>query len=174
MDVKYIISKSLEDHDRIALLIRYLKDKTKVRLVPQKRNNNRDLWTFYDVNTNEPILETEVEYLSIYNSKLKIWCWAWSVPLLSSLNINLSKEMLLYALKLGPELSYLKSILITSRGTVVDPIQVDIHLALASYILKQPYVFPYKHPMETYMVYYYILLNTDGLNELFEKIKSEP
>jgi hypothetical protein len=173
MDVQYIISKSLEDHDKISPLIRYLKDETRVKLVPQTRPNNRDLWTFYDVATNEVILETEVEYLSIYNTKLKIWCWAWSVPLLTSLNINLSKEMLLYALKLGPEMSYLKSILITSRGTVVDPIQLDIHLALASYILKQPYIYPYKRPIENYnMIYHYILLNTEDLDKLFVEIKN--
>lgn len=171
MDVKYIISKSLQDHDAVTEVIRYLKNKNIVKLIPKKRKNDRDLWTFIDIATNEVILETEVEYLSAYNTKLKIWCWAWSIPVLSSIDIHLSKEMLLYALKLGPESSYLKTILITSRGTIVDSIQLDIHVALASYILKQPYIYSYELEIENYnLVHYYIMLNIADIKKLHDKI----
>jgi len=174
MDVKYIISKSLENYDSVSSVIRYLKNKNKVKLLPRVRKNDRDLWTFFDVVTNEVILETEVEYLGVYNTKLKIWCWAWSIPVLSSIHVNLSKEMLLYALTLGPESSYLKTILITSRGAIADPIQLDIHIALASYILKQPYVCPFELPIEGYnLVHYYIMLNTEAINKLSKKIEDE-
>lgn len=172
MDVKYIISKSLQDHDAVTEVIKYLKNKNIIKLIPQKRKNDRDLWTFINVATNEVILETEVEYLGTYNTKLKIWCWAWSIPILSSMDVHLSKEMLLYALKLGPESSYLKTILITSRGEISDLIQLDIHIALASYILKQPYIFPYEVEIENYsLVHYYIMLNTTDIGKLFDLIK---
>ncbi len=173
MDTRYIISKSLEDYDSTANILRFLKKKTKLVPIEKKQDTERDLWTFYDIDTNEIVLETEVEALGIYHKRLGIWSWAWSIPILSSTKIHLSKEMLLYALSLGPESSYLKTILITSRGSIDDPIQLDIHIALASYIIKQPYIFPYEQTIDDYNIFrYYILLNTDAIRKLHKKIES--
>ena len=172
MDINYIIFKSLQDYDSTFELMNHLHKNAK--LEPKEKTNSaeRDLWTFYDMNTGEVILKTEVEILGIYHNKFKIWCWAWSIPVLSTLDTFLSKEMLLYALKIGPEFAYLKSILTTSRGSIDDPTQVDIHVALASYILKQPYIYEYKQKVEDYVVTrYYILLNIEGLNKILKKIK---
>lgn len=164
MDTKYIISKSLQNYDSVSDTINFLKSNT---VVFKERQNDRILCTVSDLSTNKIILKTEVEYLGVYNTKLKIWCWGWSLPVLRTIDTELSKKMLLYALDLGPESAYLKSILITSRGTLVDSIQLDIHVALASYILKQPYIYPHAQPIDNYdLIYYYIMLNTEDIEKL--------
>ena len=74
---------------------------------------------------------------------IKVWSWAWSQPGLTNSENYLAKEILLYALKLGSDLSYIKSILTTSRGVIKDITQIDINLAIGSSIIKQPYIYPY-------------------------------
>src|SRR5207248_7579382 len=133
------------DYDATANLLRYLRKKTKLVTIEKKQDTERDTWIFYDLDTNDVVLETEVEALGVYHKKLGIWVWAWSILTYSSTKIHLSKELLLYALSLGVESSYLKTLLITSRGSLVDQIQLDIHIALASYIIKQPYIYPFEH-----------------------------
>ena len=174
MDTKYIISKSLEDYDSNADVIRFLKKNTRLETIEKKIDTERDLWIFYDINTNEVLFETEVEVLGIYHKKVGVWIWAWSVPKYSIIKINLSKELLLYALSLGFEASYIKTLLITSRGSIVDPIQLDIHIALASYIIKKPYIYEYEQLIDNYSLFrYYILLNTTALDKIHQKIKSD-
>lgn len=174
MDTKYIISKSLQDYDSNSDLIRYLQKHTRLETIEKKIDTERDVWIFYDRDTNDILFETEVEVLGIYHKKVGVWIWAWSVPNYSIIKINLSKELLLYALSLGFESSYLKTLLITSRGSIVDPIQLDIHIALASYIIKNPYIYPYEQIIDGYSMFrYYILLNTSALDAIHKKIRSK-
>jgi len=169
MDTKYIISKSLEEYDISADLIRYLKKNTRIEIFEKKIDTERDLWIFHDINTDEILFETEVEALGIYHKKARVWIWAWSIPEFNIIKINLSKELLLYALGLGFESSYIKTLLITSRGSIIDPIQLDIHIALASYIIKKPYIYDFEQHVDDYSIFrYYILLNISAI-EKFRK-----
>jgi hypothetical protein len=170
MNVQDIISNALIQYDTVQPIVRHLKKNTYYGGEKTDNNWKRTVFTFTDKKTEEIILETEVELLAIYYDKYKIWSWAWAqADLLESENY-LSKEILIYALKLGSELSYIKSILTTSRGVIKDVTQVDINLAIASSIIKQPYIYPFVYSIENYnLVYYFILLNKDGL----DKIKNE-
>jgi len=115
-----------------------------------------------------------VETLAVFYDKLNVWSWAWSHMGLTNAENYLSKEILIYALKLGSELTYLKSILTTSRGVVKDRVQVDINLALGASIIKHPYIYPYVYKIEDYhLIYYMILLNKDALDTLNKKIIEE-
>ncbi len=173
MNVQDIIGKALIQYDTVQPTIRFLKKNTYYGGEKTDNNWKRTIFTFTDKKTEKIILETEVELLAIYYDKYNIWSWAWAqADLLESENY-LAKEILIYALKLGTELSYIKSILTTSRGVIKDVTQVDINLAIASSIIKQPYIYPFVYSIENYnLVYYFVLLNKIGLDELTSEINN--
>ena len=172
MNVEHIISEALVEYDSARPVTRYLQKNTNFKGFKSPSDTIRTKFTFFDNVTKEKVLETEVEFLAIYYDKLDVWSWAWSTPGLTSAENYLSKEVLLYALKLDPELSYLKSLLTTSRGVIQDPIQIDINLAVATSIIKQNYIYPYVHPVNNYkLIYFLILLNKKDLDKLKEKLK---
>jgi hypothetical protein len=67
--------------------------------------------------------------------------WGWSSGELNKELILTSRKVLNYALDLDRENILLKTALITSRYRVSSPIQIDIHLALTSFLSKQPFIF---------------------------------
>jgi hypothetical protein len=172
MNVQDIISKALIHYDGGQPIIRYLKKNTYYGGIKSNSENQRTIFTFTDKITEKVILETEVEILAIYYDKLKVWSWAWSQPGLTNSENYLAKEILLYALKLESDLSYIKSILTTSRGVIKDSTQIDINLAIGSSVIKQPYIYPIVFPIENNnLIYYFILLNKKDLDELANGIK---
>lgn len=175
MNVQDIISKALIQYDSGQPVVRYLKKNTYYGGIKTNNDYQRTIFTFTDKKTEKIILETEVEILAIYYDKLRVWSWAWSQPGLTNSENYLAKEILLYALKLGSDLSYIKSILTTSRGVIKDPTQNDINLAIGSSIIKQPYIYPFVFPVENNnLVYYFILLNKEELDKLNDSIKNNP
>nr|QZX43054.1 hypothetical protein [Mimivirus sp.] len=172
MSVSDIISNALVEYDSTNDVIQYLLDNCYRKGYKTNNDSKRTLFKFIDKTTDELILETEVEILGIYYDKLGIWSWSWSqIGLMNSENY-LAKEMLYYALKLGSDSSYIKSILTTSRGTVQDDTQIDINLAIASSIIKQPYIYPYIYKINgNHLVFYFILLNKTDLEILSKKIE---
>lgn len=171
MDVSSIISNALIYYDSAKPVIRYLKKYTYYSGYKTTTDYERSTFTFRDNETKEIVLETEVEILAVYYDKYKIWSWAWSQTGLSNSENYLSKEILLYALGLRSELSYIKSILTTSRGIIGDTNQIDINLAVGSSVIKQPYIFPFIFPIDNnYLIYYFILLNKEELDKLNQKL----
>lgn len=174
MNIQYIVSKALVDYDSVQPVIRYLNKETDRWSTNPELDTERSYFTFKKKGSDDVIIRTEYEVLGIFYNKLNVWSWAWSHPGLSNTQSYLSKEILLYGLKLGPDLSYLKSTLITSRGLIKEKAQLDIHLALGASIIKQPYIYPYVYPVGDYeLIYYMILLNKDELDKLQEKIIKE-
>lgn len=174
MNVAHIISEALIEYDTAKPVIRFLQKNAYYEGLKSPSDTVRTKFTFIDRATDEKILETEVETLAIYYDKLNVFSWSWSQIGLTSAENYLSKEVLLYALKLDPELSYLKSLLTTSRGVIKDPIQLDINLAVAASVIKQNYIYPYVHKLGDYkLIYYLILLNKKDLDKLKNKISPE-
>lgn len=173
MNLQHVISEALVEYDAARPVIRYLQKNTDFDGVKSTNDTVRTKFKFSDKNTNEVIVDTEVETLAIFYDKLDVWSWAWSQTGLTNAENELSKKILMYALKLDPDLSYLKSILTTSRGPIYDVTQIDINLAIASSIIKQPYIYPYIHRVEDQnLIYYIILLNKEELDKLKNKIKN--
>jgi hypothetical protein len=172
MNIQHIITGALVEYDSSQPTINYLKKNTNLEYIHTQTETKRNIFVFRDKDTNEKILETEVEILGVFYDKFDIWTWAWSQTGLLNSENYLSKEILIYALKLGKEMSYLKSILTTSRGVIKDKTQVDINLALGAYIIKQPYLYPYEYIIKDHkLTYYVILLNKEALQNLGNKIK---
>lgn len=162
MNVNDIINESLINYDSTYSIINHLKNRPH-NFEKSKINFIRDKIIFIEPRTGESFLETEVELLAMYHTEYKLWIWSWSMADLSEHENYLSKEILLYALKLEKEMYPIKSLLINSRMIVNDASQMDIILAISSNIIKQPYLFPIKNDM---YIYYYILLDKQQINKL--------
>lgn len=174
MNIEHIITESLINYDTAQPVIRYLMKNAKFEGEKFAGGNKRTIFRFYDKKTNELLLETETEILGVFYDKLDVWSWAWSHTGLGNAENYLAKEILIYALKLGSDLTYLKSILTTSRGVVKDITQIDINIALGAGIIKQPYIYPYIYRIDDYNLYYYlILLNKEQLDKLAERIRNQ-
>ncbi|BCS83253.1 hypothetical protein QLL95_gp0870 [Cotonvirus japonicus] len=171
MSVEDIISKALIEYDTAHPTIEHL---IKTTYYEGNRSNNdieRTTFKFYDKISKKLVLDTEVEILAIYYDKLNVWSWSWSQIGLTNSENYLSKEILIYALKLGSDLSYIKSILTTSRGTINDPMQIDINLAISSSVIKQPYIYPYVYDIEgSHLIYFFILLNKKQLDKISKQL----
>ena len=88
----------------------------------------------------------EFEILGYYDDNNKIWLWSWLFPDFSKEQNKLSTDLLKYGLDLEPgtnmaEHAMLKSMLVNSRIRLYDSIELDVHLAILSYILKQKILF---------------------------------
>lgn len=170
MSVQHIISEALIEYDSAQPVIQYLKKNT-VEGTHTTSDTERTKFKIIDDN-GEILLETEVELLAIFYDKLNIWSWAWSLTLPTNSENYLAKEMLLYSLKLGSDMAYIKSILTTSRGVIKDTTQIDINLAIGSSIIKQPYIFPFVWTESDYkLIYYFILLNKPELEKIKKKLE---
>lgn len=171
MDIQYIITNALVEYDSAKPVIKYLQKFTKYEGYKTTVDTERSTFKFIDIKTDEIVIDTEVEILAIYYDKYDVWTWSWSLTGLTNSDNYLAKEILIYALKLGSDMSYLKSILTTSRGVIKDKIQIDINLALGASIIKQPYIYPFIYTInDDKLIYYFVLLNKKDLDELSKKI----
>jgi hypothetical protein len=174
MNVSDIISKALVEYDSAIPVIKYLIENTRANITVTDNDRVRSSIQFINEKTNEIVIDTEIEILAIFYEKLKIWCWSWSLTGLTNSQNYLSKEILLYALKLDVEMSYIKSILTTSRGIIDDISQIDINLAIGASIIKMPYIYPFLYKInDSYLIYYMILINKTDLDNLHLKLKKE-
>ncbi|AYV84235.1 MAG: hypothetical protein Hyperionvirus20_13 [Hyperionvirus sp.] len=96
----------------------------------------------FDNNKNE-ILKSRYEILGVYNNKSKTWTWAWSIPRFRKNSTHIARKIVNYGMDLDPESRFLKTELITSRFRITNPIQLDIHAAIASYLSKKYVVYKY-------------------------------
>lgn len=87
------------------------------------------------------LFESRYEIIGIYSNKYNIWNWAWSIPWLPKSSTYISRKILDYGFNLTYTKIFLKAELITSRFSITDPIQLELHTALSSYLSKNPVVY---------------------------------
>jgi hypothetical protein len=141
-----------------------------------KNNYEKDKLNFYDKDK-KLMFTTEYEHLGIFDTGSHMWTWAWATPFLRKNNITLSRKILNYGFDLESDDNlFLKTELITSRFIISDDTQLDIHIAIASYISKKPAILRFiistqekdkthykikKHFKEGDLIYYIYILNFD-------------
>jgi len=117
---------------------------------------------------NYPKLETNYEVLGLFDNNTNVWLWSWLIPYFNVELVKLSRELLNYGLKLDPSTNidlhyYLKIQFLNSRITINNDIELDIHLAIISYLMKNKYsfIYPFKHyyndEKTKYQTIYYII-----------------
>jgi len=134
------------------------------------------------INTKEYIFNTEnatltfnklnkkfkFNILGIFDYSKKIWIWSWLVPSYSYNHILYTKNLLDYGIKINPEkidieFLWIKTQLVNSRFLLDDSLQLDIHLAVISYLMKDnfDFIYPVTKQMtknkDDKLIIYYIL-----------------
>ena len=139
---------------------------------------------FYDKNKKK-IFNSDYEIIGLYNNFSRTWAWSWSISWFSKNEVYLARKILNYGLDIVPDRNtlFLKTALVTSRFRITDFVQLDLHVAIASYLGKQPLIYQlYVHPSaselvdagvipiyekeqsdENYQIFYLFLLDSENL-----------
>jgi len=139
-NVNDIIRKALNLYDN-------QNEKYKKQIETEDFNINRDTT---EINLNKDMYKYQV--LGVYLPYSNIWLWSWMIPDFTSKEIILSKKLLDYGLKQNndnllddtesySEIQYLKVQLVNSRFIIDKKFQLDVHLSICSYLLKDNILF---------------------------------
>lgn len=124
---------------------------SKVRYLQIQRTSKGDIdrkkLIFYD-RDKEKIGISRIEQVGTYYHDPKLWVWSWANPSNEKNVTYLSRKILSYGLDITTDVKdinniFLKAELITSRFKINDKIQLDIHIAISSYITKIPFILRY-------------------------------
>lgn len=149
-----------ENNEKYEGILKYAKF---IKYILAENDMTNNIVVFYDKNKKE-IFKSRYEIIGLYNTDVNTWTWSWAIPTFKKNNTGTARKLLNYGLMLDPSVKYLKTELITSRFRVADLVQLDIHIAIASYISKNPFV--YKYGMARYSV------SADGNREISDIRKS--
>ena len=166
-ELLYVIKKALEYYD----------------IMTEKFNKNfKNPGTFHSVKR-EIILDDEhfnYEFLGVFDTNSSVWIWAYAIPTMPNNLKKESEELHLYGLKQNIHLDpvennefnveftnldsnisllnfYKKTILCNSRILINNDLEIDIILAISSYLLKDRIKYIYKSEEESGLVNYYLL-----------------
>lgn len=95
---------------------------------------------FYDENKNE-YTRSKYEIIGFFDNESKVWVWAWSVPHFNKNQTKIVRSIVNYGMELDPKNSNLKTELVTSRFIITNMIQLDMHVAIASYLARKPLIY---------------------------------
>lgn len=135
--------KNYEKNEKIFLNAKYINFPLKNKDI--KGDITRNTMTLYDKNKEE-IFSSRYEYIGVYDSSIKTWTWAWSIPELSKKSSYISRKILNYGLDLesnNTHNTFLRAELITGRFRITNKIQLELHASIASYIAKIPKIYKY-------------------------------
>ena len=121
----------------------------------------------FKLDENEKEKTFDFEMLGYFDNQSHIWIWAWLLTDLNSEQTKMSRELLNYGLKLEStsnsiEHFFIKSLLVNSRISVEEDIQLDNNLAICSYIIKNKikFIYPRKRYIDksnNYVTFYYLI-----------------
>lgn len=149
-----IIRDSLEYYDINSE--KYYNFIQKIKYIKRIENPLKVEILLLDKNKNE-LLQSHIEILGVFFPKRKLWKWSWSIPVCPKKLTFISRKILDYALNLEETDDYLlKSKFINSSIDIVNDLQLDIHIAIASRIAKQPLIL--KH---------YVILEDDENDDIY-------
>jgi hypothetical protein len=119
-----------------------LKSAKYVKFVAAENDMSHNVMKFFDKNKNE-MFRSRYEIIGLYSNDINTWTWSWAIPNFKKNNTNIARKLWNYGSMLDPSDRYLKTELVTSRFRVSDFVQLDIHVAISSYISKNPFVYKY-------------------------------
>lgn len=130
-------------------------------------NRDKNIINFNDLNK-----EFKYECLGLFDNNTNIWIWSWLVPEFMFSETNIVRKLLNYGLKISPtpinklnnEQLYLKTQMVNGRFLLYDDFQLDLHLAISSYLSKDNIKFIYykkkylNKDNTKYITVYYLIL----------------
>ncbi len=105
-----------------------------------KNDNERSSINMYDED-NKLLFTYKYELIGVYYGITNTWSWGWSLSNFKKNTIYTSRKILEYGLDLDNDNVFLKTELVTSRFKISNPIQLELHLAIASYLSKTPLIY---------------------------------
>lgn len=138
--------------------IKFIETISTMREVKYESESEQDKLIFFNKDKKE-IATSRFEILGSYSSETEIWTWGWADPSARKKLVSLSRKLLNYGIDISPTPHnyYLKEELITSKFKLNSMVQLDIHIALASYLSKSPLI----------MWYYDIVIpSLDGITDI--------
>jgi hypothetical protein len=144
IDLKSLIDKAILYYD-----IHNIKYKKIIKTKHIQINRESNKIIFPDIDTKE----WKYEILGVFDNTTNIWIWGWMVPDFLSNETNIVKKLLAYGLKINPSYTdtnirfdklYLKTQLVNSRFLLKDEFQLELHLAISSYLAKENFKFIYQ------------------------------
>jgi hypothetical protein len=133
-DALMYYDKNREKYKKILSSDKYFK------IIHNKKDMEYNVIVLYDDNKKE-IYRSRYEMIGIYDEKYSLWTWAWSIVGLRKNSTSIIRKILNYGLELDPEDNFLKMELINSRFRISSLTQIDVHVALASYLSKKPFIY---------------------------------
>ena len=115
-------------------------------LIFNKDNSiNKDEITF---NLDNKKIIKDLELLGYFDNQTNIWIWGWVIGNTTMEQTNICRNLLDYGLKLEPgtntiEHFMIKSILVNSRIQFDEAVQLEVTLALCSYLVNKKILFIY-------------------------------
>ncbi len=155
------VKKALEHYDNQNWNYRYL-----VGIQDVKFDEVESSVTFF---LDEGTQETKhYELLGYYDNQNQVWIWGWVLSDFNYKDTPQCKYLLDYGLKLEPrsatlEQSMIKGILVNSRIKIEEQVQLDINLAIYSYLIKDRIKFIYARKRyldknsDKYVTFYYLI-----------------
>ena len=139
MDKYKIISKALEYYDKNLETnkINIFDKSDNYKITNDKDDNN--IIIFYK--NKKEIFKYKFEKIGKYDKNSNTWFWSWADPYNDKKDNSISRKILNYGLDLDSSQTLLKSTLITSRFKVFNETQINIKVALSSYLSKNPIIF---------------------------------
>lgn len=160
-----LIKKALDYYDNQNNKYKDLITSIDVKFTTDEYNNNIVIYN----ETNNTIFNSQYEMLGTFYPESKIWIWSWVFPSIQQLLNNISSMLLEYGLKIDTntdnkdEFIFIKSLLVNSRILIEDDIQLDINLAIYSYLIKDKLKFIYPRikyldeKNKKYIIVYYLI-----------------
>jgi len=143
MDNTAVITNSLEFFDKNNEIYKDLYKHVKyIKVKPSENDIDPYIIMFYDQDKNI-IFQSRYEVLGLYVMETGTWEWAWTIPRLNKNQTTISRRIWMYGSTLDITDSFLKTELITSRFRITNPIQIEIHISIASYLSKIPLIYRY-------------------------------
>ncbi len=138
-------------------------------MIPQDSEINRDNGTIRFPKQDKVY---KYEILGLFENETNIWIWAWMIPDFKFNETLLVKKLLNYGLKIGPTQNenltsdklYLKTQFLNSRFLLKNDFQLELHLAISLYLIKDnaKFIYPVKVNLNKtktkYITLYYIII----------------
>ncbi len=162
-NISLIVEKALEYYDMKNIKYKkYLQ--TNTTLIDREKNTIK----FTDIDD----LEYKYEILGVFDNTNNIWMWSWMIPEFMYNETNITRQLLNYGLKITPTIIssipddklYLKTQMVNSRFLLQNEFQLELHLAISSYLAKDNFNFIYykrkylNKDKTKYITLYYLII----------------